>query len=250
MHIRRMGICTPAPRIGWYAVLFLALIAPPARAALHVEVVRGEGSNNNALQGPAVLLAVRVLDEAGQPVTGALVVFSSPTGGPSVEFSGFEAEANTLTGDSGVAVAPRVRPVGGNGPVEIRVLASRAGEFANCVIHQMNLGVDGNADWEGELDVVRLRPAREGRKVAAASSFSVRVEDARGRPVPLAAVLFVLRRVGRGGEAEELSRTPSTAGENGEATAPLPKRSGKRNLEFMVQAAEHGRRATRYFPID
>ncbi|MDR3718716.1 MAG: hypothetical protein P4K98_07930 [Bryobacteraceae bacterium] len=218
---------------------------------MHLEILRGEGANDNALNGPAILLAVRALDEAGQPVAGALVVFSPPTEGPSVVFSGFEAEAHASTGDSGVAVAPRVRPVGGNGPVAIQVLASHSGEFANCVIHLMNLGVAGDADREPELDVVRLRPAaREGRKSAAASSFSVRVEDAQGRPVPLAEVLFVLRRVGHGGAAEEIARTPATADRNAEATAPIPKRSGNRNLEFMVQAAEHGRRATRYFRID
>jgi hypothetical protein len=226
-------------------------VAGVAQAALHLEVLRGEGSNNNALHGPAISPAVRVLDGGGQPIAGVLVVFSSPAEAASVVFSGFDAEATALTDDSGVAVAPRVRPAGGNGPVEIHVLASHAGEFANCVIHQMNLGVGGDADRERELDVVRLPPAKqEGTKSTVASGFSVRVEDAKGIPVPLAAVSFVLRRVGNGGKAEEISRTVATAGQNGEATGFVPKRSGNGNLEFMVEATERGRRATRYFRIN
>jgi hypothetical protein len=226
-------------------------VAGVAQTALHLEILRGEGSNNNALHGPAISPAVRVLDGGGQPIAGVLVVFSSPAEGAGVVFSGFDAEATALTDDSGVAVAPRVRPAGANGPVEIHVLASHAGQIANCVIHQMNLGVGGDADRSRELDVVRLPPAQqEGTKSTAASGFSVRVEDAKGIPVPLAAVSFVLRRVGNGGKAEEISRTVATAGQNGEATGFVPKRSGNGNLEFMVEATEHGRRATRYFRIN
>lgn len=238
----------------WHAVVLpLLLFAPvtsPVRAALRLEILRGEGSNNNAVQGTAISPAVRVLDEGGQPLAGVLVVFSPPAKGASLVFAGFDSDADALTDESGVAVAPHVRPTGGNGPVEIRVMASHAGEFANCVINQINLGVEGEAEREKELDIVRLPGVMPPGSKPATSGLLIRVEDAKGSPVPLATVLFVLRRVGNDGKAEELSRMTITAGQDGEAFGTIPKRSGNGRLEFMVQAAEGGRRATRYFSIE
>jgi hypothetical protein len=179
-----------------------------------------------------------------------LVVFSPPAKGASLVFAGFDSDADALTDESGVAVAPHIRPTGGNGPVEIRVTANHAGQFANCVIHQINLGVEREAEREKELDVVRLPGAMPPGSKPATSGLLIRVEDAKGSPVPLATVLFVLRRVSNTGKTEELSRTAVTAGQNGEAFGTIPKGSGKGGLEFMVQAAEGGRRATRYFRIE
>jgi hypothetical protein len=138
--------------------------------------------------------------------------------------------------------APAVRPVTGDGPVEIRVTASQAGQFANAVIHQMNLGVGGSAARAQELDVVAVPGT-----APAAKAFTVRVEDSEGRPVPLATVLLVLRKVG-GGKVEELDRQQGPTDEKGQLTGQFAKLLASGNLEFMVRADFDGRRATRYFP--
>ena len=220
----------------------LALLAGVAAGAIRVEVVRGEGSNNNAAQGSSISPVVRVTDESGNPVRDALVVFEAPTSGPSIDFGGAGPSAHGLSSETGVVAAPTVRPITGDGPVDIRVTASHAGQFANAVIHQMNLGVSGGPARAQELDVVLIPRASPSDK-----TFTVRVEDGDGHPAPLASVLLVLRRVA-GGKAEELDRQQGPTAENGQLTGEFAKLSAGGTLEFMVRADFDGRRATRYFP--
>ena len=221
----------------------VAMLAIAAAGAIRVEVVRGEGANNNAILGAATSPMVRVTDGNGNPVRDALVVFEAPASGPSVDFGGSGPSAHGLSSETGVVGAPPARPVSGDGPVEIRVTASQAGQFANTVIHQMNLGVSGSAARARELDVVAVP-----REAPAAKSFTVRVEDSEGRPVPLANVVLVLRKVSAGGKVEELERQQGPTGENGQLTGEFAKLSAGGNLEFMARADFDGRRATRYFP--
>jgi hypothetical protein len=95
-----------------------------------VEVLRGEGANNNAILGAATSPMVRVTDGNGNPVRDALVVFDAPQSGPTADSGGSGASAHGLTSETGVVGAPAVRAVAGDGPVEIRVTASQAGQFA------------------------------------------------------------------------------------------------------------------------
>src|ERR1035441_4033682 len=81
---------------------------------LRIEALRGDGANNNPALGVTVSPAVRLLDASGKPVPKALIVFTGPATGPSVDFGDQGATAETVTDESGVAIAPRLRPVGGN----------------------------------------------------------------------------------------------------------------------------------------
>ncbi len=222
--------------------LIALLTAAGAAGAIRVEVVRGEGSNNNAIQGGSTSPVVRVTDESGNPVREALVVFEAPTSGASVDFGGAGPSAHGLSSETGVVAAPTVRPIAGDGPVEIRVTASHAGQFANATIHQMNLGVGGAAARAQELDVVALP-----RKAPPDKTFTVRVEDSEGRPVPLAMVFLVLRRV-TGGKVEELDHQQGPTDASGQLTGEFAKLSASGTLEIMARAEFDGRRATRYFP--
>src|ERR1017187_9228968 len=123
--------------------LTFCLLVPALAAAngLRIEVLRGDGANNNPALGVTVSPAMRLLDASGKPVPEALIVFTGPTSGPSVEFGSEGAAAEATTDESGGAIPPRVGRVGGNGPVESRITASRGGEFAHFVVHQMYLGV-------------------------------------------------------------------------------------------------------------
>jgi len=170
------------------------------------------------------------------------VVFEAPASGPSVDFGGSGPSAHGLSSETGVVAAPPVRPITGDGPVEIRVTASHAGEFGNATIHQMNLGVGGAAARAQELDVVAVPRATPTDK-----TFTVRVEDGEGHPVPVATVLLVLRRVA-GGKVEELDRQQGPSDASGQLTGEFAKLSAGGTLEIMARAEFDGRRATRYFP--
>jgi hypothetical protein len=225
--------------------LWLALCAlADAAFALRIEVLRGEGANNNASQNLGTTPVVRVLDAGGAAVPGALVVFTSPDSGATVEFAGQGRSAQALTDESGIAAAPHVRPIG-NGPVEIRVMANLERDFANAVIHQMNLGAGNGPGRERELSLMRLPPAQAAAADPQAMALGIRVEDGTGRPVSSVAVLFVLRQDGK-----ELWRTAIASNSTGEAFAGVPERYRQARLEFMVQAESEGRRVTDYFRLD
>lgn len=220
----------------------------PAPGALSIEVVRGDGSNNNPAAGRAFSPVVRVLD-AGKPVPNALVIFSSPQTGPSFEFDEAGRAANTLTDEAGTAVAPPGKPVGGNGPFEIRVIANHAGEFANAVIRQMNLGVDVDSNRMSELAVFQLHQDPEANRQGHALRSAVRVQDGNGMAVNGAVVVFTLRKLSNSGKAVKLSETTATSGANGEAVGLLPRQRDNTHLECMIEATSAGRRVTEFFAI-
>jgi hypothetical protein len=61
MPIRELESWIPVPGIRAAVVFFLALITPAAgaaRAGLPLEILRGEGSNDNALHGPAIFTSI------------------------------------------------------------------------------------------------------------------------------------------------------------------------------------------------
>ena len=232
----------------------LALLLLPglaASAGLRLEALRGDGANNNPALGVTVSVAVRLLDAGGNPVPNALVVFVSSSNGPGVEFGGEGAVAETLTDDSGVAISPRPRPVGGNGPVEIRVTASQGGEFAHLVVHQMNLGIGAATGREAELSMVQLpEPAEPGSPSSQRLALRVKIEDGKGRPVANADVLFILRRIPDGGRTQKVSRVLAQSDAAGEAAGEVPRPSGNARLEFCVTAVSGVRSVTAYFPVD
>jgi hypothetical protein len=232
--------------------LAFSLLAPALAASggLRIEALRGDGANNNPALGVTVSPAVRLLDASGKPVPKALIVFTGPTSGPSVEFGSEGAAAEAITDESGVAISPRLRPVGGNGPVEIRITASRGGEFAHFVVHQMNLGVGDATGREAELSMVKLpEPAGPGRPSSRQSTLRVKIEDGKGRPVASADVLFILRKL-VGGKMQEVSRVLAQSDSAGEAAGQAPRPSGNARLEFCVTAVSGGRSVTAYFPVN
>jgi len=246
----RTAACRAA--MAWCSLLLACPGVGSAYAAgpLRIEVLRGDGANNNPTAGTATSPIVRIMDAEGHPVAKALVVFSPPPAGPSVAFAGLQAEATALTDDSGIAAAPRTRATGANGPFEVRVMATYAGLSATAAIRQINLGLRAMTDDEQELTVIQLpAPAPSSRKRVREKSLLVRVEDGKGRPTASAKVLFVLRRAASGNEPHDIASEMATSTANGEAGATLPAPTGSHALEFMVRADFNGRRATRFFPV-
>ena len=236
---------------GAFSLACSLLVPALAAGGLRIEALRGDGANNNPALGVTVSPAVRLLDASGKPVPKALIVFTGPAAGPSVEFGSEGATAEAVTDESGVAIAPRLRAVGGNGPVEIRIMASRGGEFAHFVVHQMNLGVDADAGREAELSLVKLpEPAGSPKPSSRQSALRVKIEDGKGRPVASANVLFILRKLPAGGKIQEVSRASAQSDSAGEAAGQAPRPSGNAPLEFCVTAVSGERTVTAYFPVN
>jgi hypothetical protein len=238
------------------AVLSLALAmllvqTAAAASGLRIEALRGDGANHNPALGVSVSPVVRVLDSGGKPVPKALVVFTSPTTGPRVEFGTLGAAAETVTDESGVAICPRLRAVGGNGPVEIRITASQGGEFAHFVIHQMNLGVGAATGREAELSIVKVPEPAESRSPSSGQlTLRVKIEDGKGLPVISADVQFILRKLASDGNSLEVWRVTAQSDSSGEATGEAPHTPGNVRLEFCVRAVSSGRSVTAYFPVN
>jgi hypothetical protein len=76
------------------------------------------------------------------------------------------------------------------------------------------------------------------------------LEDEHGHPVSRAPLFFVLRKLGNGRTAKEVSRTMTFTNPQGEALWRLPTLPGKETLELMVEAESEGRRVTDYFRLN
>jgi hypothetical protein len=223
--------------------LTLFIVSTGFAESLQVQVVRGEGANNASTRG-GQSPAVRVLGGGG-PVKGAVVIFSAPTSGSSVDFGGNGPIAQAQTDASGVAVAPSLRPSGGNGPVDIRVLAEHNGETATSIVHQMNLGFLGS-EQEEELEIVALpqggAPVKKG-----ARKFRVRVLDAEGHPVAGARLVLEIR-TNRSGRTEEPGTDTHISGPEGTVEFSVNVRPG--DVDLLVRAKANGLNATRLFAFE
>lgn len=121
------------------ALLAACLLTADARM-LQIEVVAGAGAVHQAGSRSSSGLVVRVTDELGTPVKGALVSFRLPEDGPGGAFtSGLGSEIVT-TGEDGRAVAPRIVWNDLEGAVEIRITAAKDGVRAGTVVVQQIAG--------------------------------------------------------------------------------------------------------------
>lgn len=230
-------------RAGSLVFLFMC-VCPFAHlaAALHIEVVRGNGNNNlYGRLGQSILL--HVSDDAGKPVKGAAVIFSSVDTGPSVDFGGNARTAQAETDERGTAGGPSLRPVGGNGPVEVAVLVEKDGETANVVVFQMNLGFVADIS-PGDLDVTKL--PGPGKDIHANRIVRLGVTGAAGKPVAGAKV-FLSKPPQKSGKTETLS---TESGADGTAEFALDAKRFRSVTQVVVQAVASGLTATRFIPLE
>jgi hypothetical protein len=213
-------------------------------AELRIEVLRGDSANNN-LKSAGVPPSVRVLDTAGKPVAKALVVFSAPAAGPSVDFAGSGPVAQAQTDETGSASAPPLRPVAGDGPVEIQVMATVRGDTGNTVIHQMNLGFTAT-DTNSDLDIMLLSISDTEPKDV--HQIKIKVVDAAGRSVAGASVSFLLQKINPKGKLENLTQRTLVGGPDGVAVFTPTVKTGNAALQYLVRATVNGINSTRVFP--
>ena len=211
-------------------------------AALHIQVVRGNGNNNvYGRLGQSILLSVS--DDAGKPVKGATVIFSSVDIGPSVDFGGDARAAQAETDERGTASGPSLRPVGGNGSVQVGVLVEKDGETANAVVYQMNLGFAADVS-PGDLDVTKL--SGPGKDIHAHRILRLSISGASGKPVAGAKVLLSMPPQ-KSGKTETLS---TVSGADGTAEFALDAKNFRSATRVVVQAMASGLTATRFIPLE
>jgi uncharacterized GH25 family protein len=204
--------------------------------------VRGNGNNNlYGRVGQSILL--RVTDDAGNPIKGASVIFSSVDIGPSVDFGGNARTAQAETDERGTAGGPSVRPIGGNGPVEVAVLVEKDGETANVVVYQMNLGFAADAG-QGDLEVSKL--AGPTRDIHADRIVRLSVTDVAGKPVAGAKVLLSVPPR-KSGKTETLS---TESRPDGIAEFALDAKKFRGVTRVVVQAVAGDLTATRFIPLE
>ncbi len=105
---------------------------------LSIRIIDGEGAINNIKGRTAREIIVQVEDRNHNRVPGAVVMLTSPTGGPSGTFAGESHLATLVTDKNGRAVLHGFRPNHSTGKFQIHVTASLNGEIASAVITETN----------------------------------------------------------------------------------------------------------------
>lgn len=110
-----------------------------AGSKLKITVLKGAEAAHNIGLRAAAELAVRVEDESGRPISGAVVVFQLPSFGAGGRFPGEGLFLTVNTDDKGEAKAVGLRPNGTPGKWEVVVTASHPQEgSARIRIPQVN----------------------------------------------------------------------------------------------------------------
>jgi len=225
------------------------LVEPPP---LQIQVIKGNGANNNAVAMTSGTMIVRVTSASGEIVPDALVVFMAPAKGASVNFGGDGSTVQCITDESGLAVAPHISATGANGPVLIKVLATKKGATASASVYQMNLGVkDGTASAEFMEITVLSDPSPSDGKSDSSGSFRIRVSDASGRPVGGADVQFCEKKLNSATHRSEAAIVLEGATDaSGEFASSISYRKGHAPREYLIRATRNGLSATRYLSMD
>jgi hypothetical protein len=140
------------------------------QGGLKVVVVSGNGDENVINEIPPAPLAVRVVDAANHPITGAMVLFTAPSSGPGGSFpTGLT--FNTISDEDGRALGLLYRPNSVEGAYSIQVRVEYQGESVMATIRQTNVLVAKKAKMSSKRKFVFVALAGAGAAIAAASGL-------------------------------------------------------------------------------
>jgi hypothetical protein len=118
-----------------------AFAAPaPEPNRLFIQILDGEGALNDIRSRTAREPIVQIEDENHKPIAGAVVIFSTPSSGPSAIFSNGLNSFKVVTGEDGRATALSVKPNNISGQFQIQVTATFGTLSSVAVINQTNTG--------------------------------------------------------------------------------------------------------------
>ena len=139
-------------RSDWIAVGLIPLLLWPSGAfawqqpgtaasgeGLKIVVVQGEDNRNNIRLRSAGGIAVKVMDDAEKPVTGAEVTFQVPSSGPSGRFYDWLQTQTVKTNSEGIARVTGLTPNDEPGKWHLRVLAQQGVRSGQLLIPQTNV---------------------------------------------------------------------------------------------------------------
>lgn len=128
----------------WLCLLLSAFLALPPGAwaqgpqSIRILVLAGQDAINNVEPRTVTPPVVEVQDEAGSPVAGAEVVFTTPAVGPSATFYGATRTTTVTTDAQGRATVSGMMPNTDLGSFEIAITATHGSLQAETVITQTN----------------------------------------------------------------------------------------------------------------
>jgi hypothetical protein len=136
-----LGLATPKLQPG--TLMQETPATPPAaklnawQGGLHIEILQGDRGVNIIKKKTAVTPVVEVKDRNNLPVAGVLVLFTSPSDGPSATFLNGERSFSVLSDANGQASASGLKPLN-EGSFQIKVSASYQAEVATATIAMTN----------------------------------------------------------------------------------------------------------------
>jgi hypothetical protein len=110
----------------------------PGSNGLHIVVIDGEDGVNIIKKKTAVKPVVEVRDRNNLPVAGVVVIFTSPSDGPSVTFMNGQRSISVITDDAGRATTSGLKPLN-QGKFQINVSANSQSQTASTVISMTNI---------------------------------------------------------------------------------------------------------------
>jgi hypothetical protein len=153
------------------------------QVGLKVVVVSGNGEENVINEIPPTPFAVRVVDAANHPITGAMVMFTAPSSGPGGSFP-TGPTFNTISDEEGRALGLLYRPNSVEGSYSILVRVEYEGESVMATIRQSNVLVAKKAKMSSKRKFVFVALAGAGAAIAAASGLGGGSESSTAPPRP------------------------------------------------------------------
>jgi len=111
---------------------------PSPNGGLHIEIMAGDRGINIIKKKTAVKPVVEVRDRNNLPIAGAVVVFTSPSDGPSVVFANGARSITVTTDAAGRATTVGMKPVE-TGKFQVNVSASSHSQTATASISMTNV---------------------------------------------------------------------------------------------------------------
>lgn len=140
----------------------------PSENKPSIQVVEGDGAINSIRLHRGHDVVVRLVDNTGQPISGATVTFLLPASGPSGSFGDSGQSLTVPTGADGSAAGRGLRPNSIAGQFHIRVIASWNGTPTSATLTETNVEPDPHAGRSKKIAIAVVIAGAAAGGVAAA----------------------------------------------------------------------------------